>query len=85
MEEQVMTQPKKGKGIHWGCCWLPLLGGLSWIVALLSAISAWMAMRSGADATSWYWNALAFGVLALYTRGKKMGSCKAACGDHKCC
>ena len=78
------SQPKKGMNLHWGCCWVPMLGGLCWVIAILSAVYGWMEMRGGADATGWYWNALAFGVIALYARGKKLGSCKMACGEHKC-
>lgn len=76
-----MEMKKCGGGMHWHCCLLPMLGGIMWLVAVVSAVYAWMQMRAGNEAAmGWYYNAIAFGVIALFTKGKRMGSCKMACG-----
>ena len=80
-----METKKCGGGMHWGCCWVPMLGGLAWLVAIVSAVSAWWQTRQGVDATSCYWNALVFGIIALYAHRSKMGSCKKVCGTGGGC
>jgi hypothetical protein len=83
MEGQM--EQKKSCGMHWGCCFLPMLAGLAWLIAVISAVSAWWKGYQGIDPTSCYWNALVFGVIALYGHRAKMGSCKQACGGNAGC
>jgi len=58
---------------------VPLLGGIAWVVAIVSAVGAWWQTRQGIESTACYWNALAFGVIALYAHRKRVGACKMGC------
>jgi hypothetical protein len=80
MEGQV-EQKKCGGGMHWGCCWVPMFSGLAWLIAVVSAAGAWWKTGQGVDATTHYWNALVFAVIALYGHRAKMGSCKKVCSE----
>lgn len=81
-----MMEQKKGRcsPMHWGCGLVPLLTGAAWLIALISAVCGWWQARQGIDPTVSYWNALVFGVVALYGHRSRMGSCqKQCCGSGK--
>ena len=61
--------------MHWGCCWMPVLGKILWVLAFLELIGALIAYYNGGDflnvmGQTWLWFALVKGVLA---QGAKMG------------
>ena len=67
--------------MHWGCCIKPMLGGLLWLLALVSFLVACYTSNTevvvwGKEALEWYWVALVLGVLAL--------GCKIHCGRGEC-
>lgn len=56
--------------MHWGCCWLPMLGVLLWVFGLLAFLGGLLALWQGGEflgvaVVTWYWNALVAGVLAV--------------------
>ncbi len=84
---------KKGHGMHWHCCLMPMLGGLCWIVGLLSVIYACVAIRRGdmfwgLTSEQWLWHGLVLGILAMGVKGKRPGMCqmsaKCGCGQASC-
>lgn len=60
--------------MHWGCCWMPMLGKGLWVLSFLALVGGLLALWRGGEfmgvsVMTWYWNALVGGVLAL---GAKM-------------
>lgn len=75
--------------MHWRCCWMPIIGGGFWVLAVLSLIFAWVAKDTvflGYSGLGWYWNALVLGVLAIPLK-LKSGWCRKhgdGCGGGMC-
>ncbi len=60
---------------HWKCCALPVISLVFWLAAVLFTIFSWMSVVQNKlilnyGAQWWIVNALIFGLLALYGRGK---------------
>jgi hypothetical protein len=85
-----MNQENHRRG-HWGCCLLPILSLLFWIVSMVFIVAAWVSVTHdklvwGYGAQWWIVNALMFGVLSLYGRGgKRCGACCNGMGMSKVC
>lgn len=61
---------EKHDKMHWGCCWMPAAGKVLWILSLLALVGGLIALWKGGQFwnvsyTTWYWNALVGGVLAI--------------------
>ena len=76
---------------HWACCILPVLTVIFWLASIVFVIAAWVSVvrRSlvwGFPPDWWLVNALMFGVLSLFGRGRKgsgcCGGCGGCCGSH---
>jgi hypothetical protein len=55
--------------MHWGCCWMPIMGKGLWILSFLALLGGLLANWQGGEfmnvsVMTWYWNALVGGVLA---------------------
>ncbi|MBI4120608.1 MAG: hypothetical protein HY454_04050 [Parcubacteria group bacterium] len=66
--------------MHWGCCWMPALGKILWVLGLLSLLGGLTALARGGEFygvsyATWYWNALVGGVLALGAKVSKWHYC----------
>lgn len=66
--------------MHWGCCWMPILGKALWILAFLDLIAAVIAFWQGGEfwmisAQTWLWFALVKGVLAIGAKLSKWHFC----------
>ena len=95
MDQQNMGgEVKKGHGIHWMCCWVPMFGSLAFAWGVLSLIFAFVAGEGvfwGMNAVGWMWSGLVAGVLAMSGTRKKLGACKmgggscGGCGDKGKC
>lgn len=71
-------------GFHWSCCVLPIITKIFWVAGIVFAIAAWVSVIKnqlvwGYGAQWWVINALMFGLLSLYGRGKKHGCCGEKC------
>jgi hypothetical protein len=60
---------------HWSCCIMPILSWIFWAAAIIFTIASWVSVTK--DITVWnygaqWWivNALIFGLLALFGRGR---------------
>lgn len=67
--------------MHWGCCWMPVLGKGLWVLAFLALIGGLIALWQGGELWSvsyatWYWNALVGGVLSLGAKASKHHWCQ---------
>lgn len=56
--------------MHWGCCWMPVLGKLLWVLAFLDMVGGGAALWMGGELfgvgyMTWLWFALLKGVLAI--------------------
>ena len=56
--------------MHWGCCWMPMLGKILWVLAFLEMIGGVLAFWMGGDfltvaGMTWLWFSLVKGVLAI--------------------
>jgi len=64
---------------HWGCCILPIVTLLMWLAAIVFVVLSWISVMNVTGEVwglgpQWYiWNAVMFGILAIYGRGKKIG------------
>jgi hypothetical protein len=84
----------KSRCWHWACCILPIVSLLLWLAAVLSVILSWMSVMNAEGAVWgygpqwWIWNAVMFGILAMYGGYRKirrcggtgMCGCKSGCG-----
>ena len=66
--------------MHWGCCWMPMLGKVLWILAFLDLIGAIVAFWLAGEfwmisAQTWLWFALVKGVLAIGAKISKFHFC----------
>lgn len=70
-------------GMHCSCWYF--LGALLWLAAIFTLVCAWIAGESGqtfgVSASTWYANALIFGVLAIPLKLKRHA---ADCGCQTC-
>lgn len=71
---------------HWGCCILPVLSIVFWVAAIIFTIFSWMSVVQNKlilnyGAQWWIVNALIFGLLALYRKGRHC--CCGTCGVEK--
>jgi hypothetical protein len=74
---------------HWGCCILPVVSLLFWLAAIVFVVIVWTSVIrqqpvGNYPAEWWIVNALMFGVLALFGRGRRIGSCRGGCCCGKC-
>jgi hypothetical protein len=78
-----------GRMWHWWCCVLPVATLLMWVAAIVFVILSWVSVMNATGeiwglGPQWYiWNAVMFGILALYG-GRKAGrhgmcGCKPGC------
>jgi hypothetical protein len=88
-EQKNCAEVKKSCGMHWMCCWMPMLGGLAFAWGVLSLIFAFVAGADGAFmgymADAWMWSGLVAGILAISGSKKKLGSCRMTCEDKSKC
>jgi len=82
----------KGRCWHWACCIMPIISCLFWVASIVFVVLSWISVMDasgmvwGYGPQWWIWNAVMFGILAMY-RGCKMGSCRkgAGCGCGGSC
>lgn len=66
--------------MHWGCCWMPILGKILWVLAFLDLVGALTAYWQGGvfygvAAQTWLWFSLVKGVLAIGAKMSKHHWC----------
>jgi hypothetical protein len=78
MNEQAgMTS--SGRMWHWMCCVMPIVSCLMWVAGVVFVVLSWISVMNATGeiwglGPQWYiWNAVMFGILAIYGGGKKMG------------
>lgn len=75
---------------HWSCCILPIISCIMWVAGIVFVVAAWVSVIKndlvwGYGAQWWIWNALMFGILAMYGKGRKWGGCRGGgCGCGMC-
>mgnify|MGYP001617166196 FL=1 len=67
--------------MHWGCCWMPVLGKALWALSFLAFLGGLAAFLRGGEfygvsVMTWYWNALVGGVLSLGAKASKHHWCQ---------
>jgi hypothetical protein len=92
MENNMNEQTSAGrKMLHWACCVLPTASLLMWLASIVALILSWVSVMNvegaiwGYGPQWWIWNAVMFGILALYGGSRKMGGHKGMCGCKPDC
>src|ERR1044072_776561 len=68
-----------GRMWHWACCILPVVSCILWVAAIVFVVLSWVSVMNesgeiaGYGPQWWIWNAVMFGILALYGGRRKMG------------
>lgn len=64
---------------HWACCVLPIISLLMWLAAMVFVVLSWISVMNATGeiwglGPQWYiWNAVMFGILAIYGGKRKIG------------
>jgi hypothetical protein len=79
-----------GRMWHWSCCILPIVSCLMWVAGIVFLILSWVSVLNATGeiwglGPQWYiWNAVMFGILAIYGGKLKIGSCRGGACVHGC-
>jgi hypothetical protein len=74
---------------HWACCILPIVSLLMWLAGIFFVVLAWASVASlegvvwGYGPQWWIWNAVMFGILAIFGGRAKMGCHCGSCMHGK--